>query len=211
METSKVIEKFLDLKCDGERKAISCCIFCSSQSIFGIKSLISSSVIVSNAACQVVPNLASIYFLIQKFSLSSLAVISSTRFDIDLLVKMAFPSADLEFRSLRKMYEESFEVISTMYEESSPLYRIAFNERNIDLQIDSILSIPEFKDLVSSGKLSVFGLVLDEDKVYGDESEFYLINYAGVKDPADIRALKELEDISESVKKRKVKRMYIQV
>ncbi len=211
MEVAKIIESFLDLKCEKTSEVSSCCIFCSTGSVYALKNLIEKSLIISNAACQVVPNLASIYFLVQRFNISTLAIVSSTSFDVDSLVNLSFPSADLEFRSLRKMYEENFELISTLYDESSVMYRVAFNEKNIDLQIDNILSIPEFKDLVLSEKLSVFGLVLDEDRCYGNELGFYLVNYAGVKDPADIRALKELRSVPDSLKKRKIKRMHIQM
>jgi len=211
VETGKVIESLLTIKPEETDETAVLCIICSSTIASVLGRMFPRAVIISNCGCQVTPNLASIYYAVQKFNIGVVSVVGDSNFDVESLVNLNFHPAEVELSSLSKLYEENVELVSSMYGESGSTYRAAFNEINVDTQVENILSVPEFSNLVASSGLTVCGFAFDSNGCYGEGRELYLINLKGVKDPSDIKTLKELESVSEMVKKRKVKRVHIQI
>jgi len=212
MSPVKVIEKFLLRECSVKEGTTSydSCIVCASSVVWRISSLFPESFIVSNAAAQVFPNLSSVYYGVKDLKVSLVAIVGSTAVELERFVKMNLQSAEFEFKLLKKSYEENAEILLTMYEESS-LFNAALMEINIDQQIEKLFTISEFTELVEKGQLAVCGTVLDEALVYGDRPGFYLINFNGIKDPDEIRNHDLLAEIPESIRKRKVKRIHVQI
>jgi hypothetical protein len=137
------------------------------------------------------------------------AIVGTTSINFENLLKLPSQAAEVEFSLLRKSYEENGNVLLSVYE-NPKAFNSALLEINIDEQIEKLLSIEEFKGLVKEGKLAVCGFVLDEDKVYGDTTNFYLVNFNGIRDPEDIRTAEPLTEIPESVRKQKIKRIFVQ-
>ncbi|TCK03361.1 hypothetical protein [Phorcysia thermohydrogeniphila] len=212
MEAIKVIEKLLVRDCVVKEKAgrCDCCIVCASSMVWRLVLLFPESYIVSNAAAQVFPNLTSIYYAVRDLHVPVVAVTGSTAVNLEKFVGFDFQAAEVEFKLLRKIYEENVDILFPLYEGDSKSLNAALMEINIDVQIEKLLSIPEFESLVSKGELYLCGLVLDETKVYGEKVAFYLINFNGVKDPEEIRNHDLLEEIPEAIRKQKVKRIHVQ-
>ena len=139
-----------------------------------------------------------------------IAITGTTAVNLEEFIKLGFQAAEVEFKLLRKVYENNIDILLPLYEGNEKQLNAALMEINIDAQIDNLLSIPEFENLVSKGKLYICGLVLDESGIYGDRINFYLINFNGLKDPDEIRNHELLEDIPEAIRKQKVKRIHVQ-
>ena len=212
MEAVKVIEKLLIRDCISREKPerYDSCIVCASSMVWRISQLLPGSCIVSNTASQILPNLASIYYSVEMLKVPLVAITGTTAVDLEEFIKLGFQAAEVEFKLLRKVYENNIDILLPLYEGNEKQLNAALMEINIDAQIDNLLSIPEFENLVSKGKLYICGLVLDECGVYGDRTNFYLINFNGLKDPDEIRNHELLEDIPEAIRKQKVKRIHVQ-
>jgi len=212
MNAVKVIEELLARKCNPgkpcEKKDF--CIVCASSMVYRISELFPESFIVSNTASQVLPNLASIYYAVNNLKAPLVAIAGTTKVNLKEFIELGFQVAEVEFKLLRKVYESNLDILYSLYEENEKHLNAALMEINIDTQIDYLLSIPEFENLVSSGKLIICGLVLDECGIYGEQTSFYLINLNGLKDPDEIRNHDTLEKIPESIRKQKVKRFHVQ-
>ena len=212
MKAVKVIEKLLLRDCEVKDKCgeYDCCIVCTSSMVWRLSSLFPESYIISNAAAQVFPNLTSIYYAVRDLDVPLVAVTGSTAVNLEKFVSFDFQAAEVEFKLLRKIYEENVDILFPLYEGDSKSLNAALMETNIDVQIEKLLSIPEFESLVSRRELFLCGLVLDETNIYGDKVAFYLTNFNGVRDPEDIRNHELLKEIPETVRKRKVKRINVQ-
>ncbi len=211
MNPVKVIEKLLLKECRTREPSSSydCCIVCASSVVWRISTLFPESFIISNAAAQVFPNLASIYHAVRDLKVLLIAVVGTTAVDLERLISLPTQSAEVEFKLLRKTYEENAEILLSLYDNPKVL-NAALMEINIDDQIGKLLSIPEIKEPISENRLAVCGLILDEDNLYGEKPSFYLINFNGIKDPDEIRNSPALEEIPESIRKQKVKRIHVQ-
>jgi len=211
MNPVKVIERLLVRECKVRQgfHPYEACIVCCSSVVWRISSLFQNSFIVSNAAAQVFPNIASIYYAVRELRVPLVAIVGTTSIDFESLLKLPSQAAEVEFNLLRKTYEENGDVLLSVYD-NQRAFNAALLEINVDDQIEKLLSIEEFKDLVEKGELAVCGFVLDEDGIYGDVTNFYLINFNGIKDPEDIRTAEALRGIPESVRKQKVKRVVVQ-
>ena len=212
MEAVKVIEKLLIRDCliKDEHGEYVCCIVCSSSMVWRLSSLFSESYIISIAAAQGFPNLTSIYYAVRDLGVPLVAVTGSTAVNLEKFVSFDFQAAEVEFKLFRKIYEENIDILFPLYEGDPKSLNAALMEINIDVQIEKLLSIPEFESLVSRRELFLCGLVLDETNIYGDKVAFYLTNFNGVRDPEDIRNHELLKEIPETVRKRKVKRIHVQ-
>ncbi len=212
MKPVKVIEKLLLKECRNREPSVEydSCIVCAASVVWRISTLFPESFIISNAAAQVFPNLASIYHSVRDLKVPLIAVVGTTAVDLEKLISLPTQSAEVEFKLLRKTYEENAEILLSMYDNPEVL-NAALMEINVDNQIEKLLSIPEIKTPVEENKLAVCGLILDEDNLYGEKTNFYLINFNGIGDPDEIRNLPELEEIPESVRKQKIKRLHIQL
>jgi carbonic anhydrase len=212
MEAVKVIEKLLIRDCISREKSerYESCIVCASSMVWRISQLFPESCIVSNTASQILPNLASIYYSVKTLKVPLIAITGTTAVNLEEFIKLGFQAAEVEFKLLRKVYENNIDILLPLYEGNEKQLNAALMEINIDAQIDNLLSIPEFEDLVSKGKLYICGFVLDESGIYGDRTNFYLINFNGLKDPDEIRNHELLEDIPEAIRKQKVKRIHVQ-
>ena len=212
MEAVKVIEKLLIRDCISREKPerYDSCIVCASSMVWRISQLLPGSCIVSNTASQILPNLASIYYSVKTLKVPLIAITGTTAVNLEEFIKLSFQAAEVEFKLLRKVYENNIDILLPLYEGNEKQLNAALMEINIDAQIDNLLSIPEFENLVSKGKLYICGLVLDESGIYGDRANFYLINFNGLKDPDEIRNHELLEDIPEAIRKQKVKRIHVQ-
>ncbi|ADY73595.1 hypothetical protein Dester_0956 [Desulfurobacterium thermolithotrophum DSM 11699] len=212
MRGVKVIEKLLTKNCVSREKpsTYDCCVICSSSMVWRISQLFPESYIISNTACQVLPNIASVFFAVKNFEIPLIAIAGTTAINIEKFVNLNFQPAEIEFKLLKKVYENNIEVLLPLYEENEKQLNAALMEINIDTQIDNLLSIPEFENLVSEGKLYICGFILDESAVYGDKINFYLINFNGLKDPDEVRNHDLLEEIPEAIRKQKVKRIHVQ-
>ena len=212
MEAVRVIEKLLVRDCvvKDRHGSYDCCIVCTSSMVWRLSSLFPESFIVSNAAAQVFPNLTSIFYAVKDLKVPLVAVTGSTAVNLEKFVSFDFQAAEVEFKLLRKVYEENLDILLPLYEGDPKSLNAALMEIKIDVQIEKLLSISEFEGLVAKGELSVCGLVLDETNVYGERQAFYLINFNGVKDPEEIRNHDLLEEIPESIRKQKVKRVHVQ-
>ncbi len=212
MEAVKVIEKLLIRDCISREKSerYESCIVCASSMVWRISRLFPESCIVSNTASQILPNLASIYYSVKTLKVPLIAITGTTAVDLEEFIKLGFQAAEVEFKLLRKVYENNIDILLPLYEGNEKQLNAALMEINIDAQIDNLLSIPEFENLVSKGKLYICGLVLDESGIYGDRTNFYLINFNGLKDPDEIRNHELLEDIPEAIRKQKIKRIHVQ-
>ena len=211
MAPAKVIEKLLLRECiprESSQKYESC-IICSSNVVWRVASLFPESFIVSNAAAQVFPNLATIYYAVNNLNVSLVAVVGATSINLEDLLKLPSNSAEFEFKLLKKTYEENGEMILSMFDNQT-LINSALMEINIDNQIEKLLSIKEFRKKVDENQLAICGFILDENGIYGDKTGFYLINLNGVKDPDDIKSEEILSNLSESLKKQKIKRILVQ-
>ena len=212
MEAVRVIEKFLVRDCVVREKPgrYDSCIVCTSSMVWRLSSLFPESFIISNAAAQVFPNLTSIYYAVRDLGVPLVAVAVSTNVNLERFVSFNFQAAEVEFKLLRKIYEENVDILFPLYEGDPKGLNAALMEINIDIQIDKLLSIPEFETLVAKRELFLCGLVLDETGVYGDRPAFYLINFNGVKDPEEIRNHDLLGSIPEAIRKQKVRRVHVQ-
>ncbi len=212
MEAAKIIEKLLLRECVSKERPskYDCCIVSSSSTVWRLSSIFPEGYIVANTAAQVFPNLASIYYAVKELKVPLVAVTCSTNTRLDSFIKLNIQAADVEFKLLKKVYEENIEILSSLYEGDEKRFNTALMEINIDIQIDKLLSVPEFEELIGEGKLAVCGLILDEIGIYGERVNFYLINFNGIKDPEEIRNHEALESIPEAVKKQKVKRIHVQ-
>ena len=212
MEAAKIIEKLLTKECITREKpsTYDCCIVTASSTVWRLLSLFPESYIVANTAAQVFPNLASIYYAVKELKVPLVAVTCSTLTNLENFVKLTVQTADVEFKLLKKVYEENVEILSTLYEGDDERFNAALMEVNIDTQIDKLLSVPEFEELVKAGKLSVCGLILDETGTYGEKVTFYLTNFNGIKDPEELRNLEALEPVPEAIRKQKIKRVHVQ-
>jgi len=211
MNPVKVIEKLLLRECaaKGENGNYDSCIVCASSVVWRISPLFPESYIVANGAVQVFPNLATIYYAVKELKVPLVAIVGSTSVELEQFIEIHLQSAEFEFKLLRKTYEENAEILLTMYEDRR-LFNAALMELNIDRQIEKLLSLSEFSDLIKRGELAVCGLIFDEALVYGDKPGFYLINCNGIKDPEEIRNSEVLSQISEAVRKQKIKRIHLQ-
>ncbi|MEO2068813.1 MAG: hypothetical protein ABGX27_04800 [Desulfurobacteriaceae bacterium] len=212
MNAVKVLEELLSRNCDpgkpcGEKDF---CIVCASSMVYRISELFPESFIVSNTAFQVLPNLASIYYAVNTLKAPLVAIAGTTKVNLKEFLELDFQVAEVEFKLLRKVYENNIDILYPLYEENEKHLNAALVEINIDAQIDYLLSVPEFENLVSSGKLVICGLVLDKSGIYGDRTAFYLINLNGLKDPDEVKNHDTLEEIPESIRKQKVKRFHVQ-
>jgi len=212
MNPVKVIEKLLLKECRTREPSAGydSCIVCASSVVWRISTLFPESFIISNAAAQVFPNLASICHSVRDLKVPLIAVVGTTAVDLEKLISLPVQSAEIEFKLLRKTYEENAEILLSLYDNPKVL-NAALMEINVDNQIEKLLSISDIKEPVEQGKLAVCGLVLDEENLYGDRPNFYLINFNGISDPDEIRNLPELEEIPESVRKQKIKRIHVQL
>ena len=211
MNPVKVIEKLLSRECRG-RESLSryeSCIVCASTVVWRISMLFPEGFIISNAAAQVFPNLASIYHAVRNLNVPLIAVVGTTAVDLESLIALPTQSAEVEFKLLRKTYEDNAEILLSLYDDPR-LLNAALMEINVDNQIEKLLSISEVKDFINENRLAVCGLILDEDNLYGEQFGFYLINFNGVNDPDEIRNSPALEEIPESLRKQKIKRIHVQ-
>ncbi len=211
MSPVSVIEKFLLRECtvrDGDL-GFDSCIVCASSFVWRITNLFPESYIVANGAAQLFPNLATVLYAVKELRVPLIAIVGSTDVPVESFVEMGSQSAEVEFKLLKKCYEENGELLLTMYD-SKDLFNSALMELNIDQQIDKLLSLSEFSSLIEKNQLAVCGLMFDELRIYGDIPGFYLTNLNGLKDPEEIRSSPILAKIPESVKKRKVKRIHLQ-
>ncbi len=213
MKAIKVIEKLLMRDCAVKERqdSFDSCIVCTSTMLWRISSLFPESYIVANSAAQVFPNLASVYYAVKELKVPLIAVAGTTSFDFETFLNLTFQAAEFELKLLKKVYEENGEILLPLYGENRSQLNAALMEMNIDVQIEKLLSLNEFKEPVEAGELFVCGLVLDENGIYGDKPNFYLINFNGIKDPEEIRNHDLLKEIPESVRKRKVKRIHLQL
>ena len=211
MNPVKVIEKLLLRECRVREplNRYESCIVCASSVVWRISTLFPESFIISNAAAQVFPNLASIYHAVKDLKVPLVAVVGTTTIDLEKLITLPTQSAEVEFKLLRKTYEENAEILLSLYD-NPKILNAALMEINIDDQIEKLLSITEIREPVEEKRLAVCGLILDEDNIYGDKPGFYLINFNGVNDPEEIRNSPILEEIPESVRKQKIKRIHVQ-
>ncbi len=211
MNPVKVIEKLLLRECieSNPPNGYDSCIVCSSSVVWRVSSLFPESFIVSNAAAQVFSNIATIYYAVNELNVPLVAILGTTAINLESLLKLPTSSAEVEFKLLRKTYEENGEILISMFEEPKQL-NSALLELNIDSQIEKLLSVEEFKEKIDRRELAICGFILDENKVYGDKLSFYLINFNGIKDPEDIRAEEILQEIPESIRKQKIKRLLVQ-
>lgn len=211
MNPAKVIEKLLLRECRTKEplNRYESCIVCASTVVWRISTLFPEGFIISNAAAQVFPNLASIYHAVRDLKVPLIAVVGTTAVDLEKLISLPTQSAEVEFKLLRKTYEENAEILLSLYD-NPKILNAALMEINVDNQIEKLLSISEVKELVEGNNLAVCGLILDEDNLYGDRPNFYLINFNGVNDPDEIRNYPALEEIPESVRKQKIKRIHVQ-
>ena len=211
MNPVKVIEKLLLRECRVKEplNRYESCIVCASTVVWRISTLFPEGFIISNAAAQVFPNLASIYHAVRDLKVPLIAVVGTTAVDLEKLISLPTQSAEVEFKLLRKTYEENAEILLSLYD-NPKILNAALMEINVDNQIEKLLSISEVKELVEGNNLAVCGLILDEDNLYGDRPNFYLINFNGVNDPDEIRNYPALEEIPESVRKQKIKRIHVQ-
>ncbi|WP_456397573.1 hypothetical protein [Desulfurobacterium sp.] len=211
MSAANIIEKILSEEHKCEVGSFECCIICSSRLLScSFFSLPSCAFVIANAGCQAATNLASIYYAVKSYNLPLIGVIETNGVSVKDLINMSFPAAEIEFKVLSKVYEENFEIIAPLYE-SENLLNTAFIELNIDAQIDVIKNVPEFEKLFEETGLMVCGFVFDEACVYGEEPGFYLTNCNGFKDPEAIRQLDIMARLPESLLRRKVNRLHIQM
>jgi len=212
MSPVKVIGKLLLRECRVKEplNRYESCIICASTVVWRISTLFPEGFIISNAAAQVFPNLASIYYAVRDLKVPLIAVVGTTTVDLEKLITLPTQSAEIEFKLLRKTYEENAEILLSLYD-NPKILNAALMEINVDNQIDKLLSISEIKEPVEKNRLAVCGLILDEDNLYGEKPNFYLINFNGISDPDEIRNLPELEEIPESVRKQKIKRLHVQL
>jgi len=212
MKPVKVIEKLLLRECRAreESRVYDSCIVCTSSVVWRISSLFPESYIASNGAAQVFPCLATIYYAVKELGVPLVAIVGSTATPLERFVEINLQSAEFEFKLLRKTYEENAELLLTMYDDKR-LFNAALIELNIDSQIEKLLSLSEFSELVKREELAICGLIFDEALVYGDSPSFYLVNLNGISDPEEIRGSELLDSLPEAVKKQKIKRIHVQL
>ncbi|SMP19520.1 carbonic anhydrase [Desulfurobacterium pacificum] len=212
MEAVKVIEKLLlrDCAVKEEPSHHDCCIVTTSSIVWRLSSLFPESYIIANSAVQAFPNLTSIYYAVKELSVPLVAIAGSSALDLEKFVSFEFQASEVEFKLLKKIYEENSDIIVSLYEEDEKSRKAALMEINIDVQIEKLLSIPELSEKIEKKELLLCGFVLDEACVYGERSGFYLINLNGLKDPEEIRNSDLLSSIPESLKERKIKRIHLQ-
>ncbi|ADU96370.1 carbonic anhydrase [Thermovibrio ammonificans] len=212
MTPAKVIEKLLVKECAPSKRSnnYDSCIVCATPVVWRVASLFPESFIVANAAAQIFPNLASVYYAVRELKVSLVAIVGSSGLELEPFIKLNLQAAEFEFKLLKKSYEENAEILLSLYGENRKQFNAALMEVNIDSQIEKLLSTPEIGVLVEKGELAVCGLILDEELIYGDSVGFYLINFNGIKDPDEIRTSDALSEIPESVRKQKVRRILVQ-
>jgi carbonic anhydrase len=214
MKAGKVIEQFLMKKCEEiveGQKEPSCCIVTSPLLVPVISKFVPNSYVVSNSAIQVFPNIGSVFFAVRELKVKVVAIVGSSATDLERVAKFEFHGADVEFKLLKKTYEENMEIMLSLYEDDETYRKSAMMEINIDAQIEKLLSISEISEQIESENLTVCGIIFDEHGVYGSSTAFYLTNLNGIKDPEEIKSSKILSEIPESVKKQKIKRLIVQI
>ncbi len=212
MEAVKVIEKLLLRDCTVKETPShpDCCIVTTSSIVWRLSSLFPESYIIANSAVQAFPNLTSIYYAVEELSVPLVAIAGSSALDLEKFISFEFQASEVEFKLLKKIYEENSDIILSLYEGDEKSRKAALMEINIDVQIEKLLSIPEFSEKIERKELLLCGFVLDETFIYGEKNGFYLINLNGIKDPEEIRNSDLLSTIPESLKEKKIKRIHLQ-
>jgi carbonic anhydrase len=213
MKAGGVLEKFLTAECkaNATEEAYNACVVCASSTACRFSAMFPGSYMVSNACAQVIANLTSIYYAVKDLKVPLVAVILSTKVNLEKFVSFNLQAAEVEFKLLRRTYEDNAEILLPLYEEDSSNFNTALIEINIDAQIDKLLSIPEFEAPTQEGRLTICGFVLDETGSYGKTPSLYLTNLNGMKDPEEIKASPLMSEIPQAVKESKVKRLHIQL
>jgi len=212
IEAVKVIEKLLTRNCTVKETSQhpDSCIVTSSSIVWRLSSLFPESYIVANSAVQAFPNLTSIYYAVKELSVPLVAIAGPSNLNLENFISFEFQASEIEFKLLKKVYEENAEIIFSLYEENEKAKRAALMEMNIDVQIEKLLSLPDFLEKVKAEELLLCGFVLDETGVYGKDLGFYLINLNGTKDPEEIKNSEILKHLPETLKEKKIQRIHLQ-
>ena len=81
-----------------------------------------------------------------------------------------------------------------------------YAEYNVDMQVEYAVS--KFRNLIDSKQLTVVGAMFDFYGIYGSsKGELYIVNVDGITDMEILTKMVVLKELSEKVKKRKVKRL----
>ncbi len=183
----------------------------TSSRLLSTKSCLSQSAfVISNAACQAVTNTASVSFAVERYGLRCIVVANTNSLPVEDLIFTPTQASDVEFRSLKKLYEENKDVLFSIYKDERQ-FNAAMVELNIDAQIEHIISIPFFKELVQKKELYVLGFVYDEIPLLGSERGFYLINFNGITDPAELKQMELFTSLPKTLLERRFKRFHVQI